>query len=64
MDAAAPADVELVELNEVSGLMEVRLAPEFAKADCEPSRFQPLRVVSAVKGDRAWAWALETGADA
>jgi acyl transferase domain-containing protein/phosphopantetheinyl transferase len=58
---AGPASTQVVEVDPASGALFVRLAPELLSA-C-PARFGdlPVRVLSARRGQRAWAWTIGKG---
>jgi phosphopantetheinyl transferase len=59
--AGGPAGAEVVRADEATGVLHVNLGPDLLVA-C-PSRMEnPLRVVSARRGEYAWAWALGEGA--
>ncbi len=60
--AAGPASAEVVSLALESGEMHVRLATELLAA-CSERIESPLRIVSARRGNYAWAWTLGEGAE-
>ncbi|HKI19673.1 MAG TPA: 4'-phosphopantetheinyl transferase superfamily protein, partial [Isosphaeraceae bacterium] len=60
--AAGAASAEVVWLAEESGEMHVRLSTELLAA-CSERIESPLRIVSARRGNYAWAWTLGEGAE-
>ena len=60
--AAGPTSAEVVGIDEESAEMQVRLPPELLAA-CPQRIESPLRVVSARRGNYAWAWTLGEGAE-
>jgi acyl transferase domain-containing protein/phosphopantetheinyl transferase (holo-ACP synthase) len=56
---AASAEIGLADLE--SGVLQVKLAPPLA-AECPDSFVNPIRVITARRGDYAWAWTLGEGA--
>jgi len=59
--AAGPTGAEVVELDEDSGVMHLRLAPAVVAASAD-QLVNLLRVVSARRAGCAWAWTLGEGA--
>jgi phosphopantetheinyl transferase len=60
--AAGPLDCEITDVDEASGMLLVKLGPTLTSAFPEPM-IDSLRVVSARRGDYAWACTLSEGAD-
>jgi acyl transferase domain-containing protein/phosphopantetheinyl transferase (holo-ACP synthase) len=59
--AAGRSGAEIVDADGASGAMSVRLAPALF-ASCHEQFANPLRVVSARRGEYAWAWTVRQGA--
>jgi acyl transferase domain-containing protein/phosphopantetheinyl transferase (holo-ACP synthase) len=57
-----PLDCEITQVDLATGVMRVKLGPALNAARPEPM-VGPLCVVTARRGDYAWAWALIEGAD-
>jgi len=60
--AGGPSSAEVVEVDVESGAIQVRLTSELASAWPEGKNCNPLRVVSARRGEHVWAWTIGTGA--
>jgi phosphopantetheinyl transferase (holo-ACP synthase) len=58
--AGRPASAEVVDVHEDTGVVHVRFAPEDLPAG-EIGYENPLRVISARRGQRAWAWTIGKG---
>jgi phosphopantetheinyl transferase len=59
--AGRPAIAEVVDIHEDTGVVHVRFAPEDLPAGAEIGYENPLRVISARRGQRAWAWTIGKG---
>jgi phosphopantetheine--protein transferase-like protein len=59
--AGRPASAEVVDVYEDTGVVHVRVAPEGLAAGAESVYKNPLRVISARRGQRAWAWTIGKG---
>jgi phosphopantetheinyl transferase len=59
--AGRPAIAEVVDFHEDTGVVHVRLAPEGLAPGAENAYENPLRVISARRGQRAWAWTIRKG---
>jgi phosphopantetheinyl transferase len=59
--SAGPLSAEIVAVDQESAAMNVRLSPE-SLAACARRIANPLRIVSARRGNYAWAWTLGEGA--
>ena len=55
--AAGPLDCEITDVDEASGMLLVKLGPNLTRAFPEPM-IDSLCVMSARRGDYAWAYAL------
>jgi hypothetical protein len=60
--SAGPLDCEITQVDETTGMMSVKLGPTLTAARPEPI-LDRLCVVSARRGDYAWAWTMVEGAD-
>jgi acyl transferase domain-containing protein/phosphopantetheinyl transferase len=60
--AAGPSSAEVVEIDEESAEMHVRLSPELLAA-CPHQIASVVRIVSARRGNYVWAWTIREGAD-
>ena len=60
--AGGPASATVVDAHEGTGVIHVRLAPDLLTARSAGLCDQPLRVVSARRARRAWAWTIAKGA--
>jgi len=58
-----PSSAQVVEFNLDTGVIQVRLAPELLARWSDGARNNPLRVVSARRANRAWAWTITNGAE-
>jgi acyl transferase domain-containing protein/phosphopantetheinyl transferase len=59
--AGGPSRVEVVDVNEETGVIDVRVATEQVTAPADKVSENPLHVVSGRRGQRAWAWTLGKG---
>ena len=59
--AGGPASAQVIDVNENTGVIHVRLAPELVAGGSGEVCENPLRVVSGRRGHRAWAWTIGKG---
>jgi 4'-phosphopantetheinyl transferase EntD len=59
--AGAPASTQVVDFDEVTGIIHVRIATEHLPAGRPGVGENPLRVISARRANRAWAWTIGKG---
>jgi phosphopantetheinyl transferase len=59
--AGGPSSAEIVAVDDDTGVIDVRLGPELERAWPKDSRPNPLRVMSARRGQHVWGWTITTG---